>query len=93
MKTKTNIGTEYTVCGKTPQGKWRPITTQLFGSQLEAERYLEKHEKARAEHPRYFKGCNECKVMKRTAIVTLGEWEDVTNADEREGAENGKEST
>ena len=77
MNSKTNIATEYTPCGLTAQGKWRPITLQRFRSQRAAEVHLEEHKKDCELNPRLFEGCKEYKIMKRTVVTTIGEWEDV----------------
>ena len=79
MKSNTNIVIEYAPLGLTAQGKWRPIISALsrFRTQEQAERALEEHKKQCAAHPRYFEGCKEYKIMKRTVISTISEWEDV----------------
>ena len=68
---------EYAPHGLTAQGKWRPITLARFRSQEAAERCLEEHKKDCAANPFIFKGCEAYKVMKRTVVTTIGEWEDV----------------
>lgn len=77
MKTRTNITTEYTPCGLTAQGKWRPL--KAFGSKSleEAERALEACKEAHAKHPNIYPGCKDFKVMKRTVVTTISELEDV----------------
>ena len=72
MKTTTEIYKEYTPCRKTKTGHWRPITISRYRSKLEADRHIE-HELSlphAADEDDY-------KVMQRTAVVTLSEWEDV----------------
>lgn len=77
MKTRTNITTEYVPCGLTAQGKWRPITVARFRSLEAADRALEEHKKDCAANPRIFQGCEAYKIMKRTVVTTISEWEDV----------------
>ena len=78
MKSNTNIKTEYAPCGLTTQGRWRRIDPlAIFATQEHAEKALEEHKENCAKHPNIFKGCKEYKVMKRTVITTLTEWEDV----------------
>ena len=85
MKTNTIIKIEYTPCGLTAQGRWRPISALArFSSQKAAERALEEHKKDCAKHPRYFQGCKEYKIMKRTVITTISEWGDVEQEEDNE---------
>ena len=78
MKTRTHIETEYAPHGLTAQGMWRPLSVARYRSQETAERALEEHKKI-CENPRIakFRGCKEYKVMKRTVVTTISEWEDV----------------
>lgn len=86
MKTITNIETEYAPCGLTAKGKWRPLTvfSSIFGSakaicrsKETAERELEEIKEAHAKNPKIYKGCKDFKIMKRTVVFTISEWEDV----------------
>lgn len=77
MKSRTNIATEYTICGLTTSGAWRPFTATRFRSQETAERAMEDYKKDRAEHPFVYANCEDFKVVKRTVVTTIGEWEDV----------------
>lgn len=77
MKTRTNIETEYTPCGLTEQGTWRPITHRRYKCKESAEYKLEEHISLRKEHPGCYESCKEYKIMKRTVVTTIGEWEDV----------------
>ena len=73
MKTTTNISTEYAPCRKTASGPWRPITITRYHSKLEAERHIERELSYPHSAP-----AEDYKVMQRTVITTISEWEDLT---------------
>lgn len=79
MKSTTHIETEYTPHGKTSSGTWRPVTMQRFRSQKSAERFLEEYKQHRAAFPKCYESfgiSEEYKIMKRTVITIMSEWED-----------------
>lgn len=77
MNTKTNIAIEYAPLGLTAQGRWRPLCIGRFRSQEPAEKALEEYKANHARLPKIYEGCKEYKVMKRTVITTISEWENV----------------
>jgi hypothetical protein len=81
MKTRTEIHTEYVPTAKTANGSWRPITVARFRSQKQVERYLEENKitlsACRKVTPEDFKTGENYKIMKRTVITTISEWEEV----------------
>ena len=80
MKSKTHIETEYTPHGKTSSGTWRPVTMRRFRSLKSASRFLEEYKQDRAAFPMLYESfgiSEEYKIMKRTVITTISEWEDV----------------
>lgn len=77
MKSRTHIETEYAPHGLTAQGTWRPLSVARYRSQETAERALEEHKRIRAANPFIPGDFDEYKVMKRTVVTTIGEWEDV----------------
>lgn len=72
MKTRTEITTEYAPCLLTKEGRWRPLTTARYRSELEAERYIEIWKKIPGAQG------EKCQVKKRTVVVTIEEWQDIT---------------
>lgn len=77
MKTRTNIRTEYTIHGLTSKGAWRPVTLLRFASEAAAEKALEEYKKSCAMNYSIFKDCKEYKIMKRTVVTTISEWEGI----------------
>ena len=77
MKTRTEIQTEYAPCGVLASGKSRPLSIARYRSKETAERALEEYKGIHAKYPKIDGGCVEYKIMKRTVITTISEWEDV----------------
>lgn len=75
MRSRTNIETEYTPCGLTDQGTWRPLTMCRYRSKESAERALAEYKELHAKKPKIYPGCGAYMVMKRTVVTTIGEWE------------------
>lgn len=76
MRSRTDISIEYAPCGLTAQGTWRRLNIFNFPSQETAERALEEYKESFAKIRNSYPGYEAYKVMKRTVVVTLGEWED-----------------
>lgn len=72
MKTKTEITTQYAPFALTSSGKWRKLVPFFCRSQESAEKDLQLYK----EHP-FVDRYKDYKVMKRTAITTISEWEDI----------------
>lgn len=78
MNTKTEIATDYAPFRKTKSGKWRKLEPFWFYrseklAKMELEKIKEADKIARfpSEAP------SEYKIMKRTVITTISEWEDL----------------
>lgn len=84
MQSRTIIETEYAPCGLTKEGKWRSFAPSLrpYRNYERAKEELERCKKKVENNPFYPKDCKEFRVMKRTVITTISEWEDVTPSEE-----------
>lgn len=74
--TKTTMQTEYGYFGKKPDGSWRqlgPFKTLITLAQKAMDEYRENV----ARMPKLYTAYEDYKVMSRTVITIIGEWEDV----------------
>lgn len=78
MKTKTEITTQYAPFVQRRSGGWCKLQPFASHSKEEAERYIETH---KSSNP--YMGEAKYKIMRRTVIFSVGEWEDVENEKER----------
>lgn len=72
MKTRTKTEIQYAAFRQGQDGSWRKIQAFAARSKAEAEYYIEEW-KRRACYPPHEK----FKVMQRTVVTTINEWEDV----------------
>ena len=78
MKSKTEIQIEHMTFGETDDGRWVPIReTRTRDNPEVAEMQKNKYLEAEREMPRRFRQFKNYKIMRRTVITTIGEWEDV----------------
>ena len=76
MNTKTEIATEYAPFGLTEKGRWHKLIPFFCKSQESAEKDLRLYKEQPLTHK-----CKEYKVMKRTTITTISEWEDLKSTE------------
>lgn len=82
MNAKIHFEVEYVACGLMPDGKWRHITTNRYRSKEHAKQQLEHHLQLKKENPYFYPNVTEYKIMRRTTITALGEWEDIEPGEE-----------
>lgn len=73
---KSTTKTEYAPHGLTAQGKWRTLTSQRFTSAQLAEARLEEYKQDCKNLPNLYEPYQEYKVMKRTVVITISEWDE-----------------